>query len=198
MKKIFSLIMLGMIFALGLSANSERLLNASNSLQDILDLKKVPKNLIRKSAAIVVFPTIHQGGFFVGGMGGKGVVVRRTGFGWSKPLSINIKGGSLGLQFGYQQGSMVFFVLNKKIAKDMMSRKITLDVDASITLWDFGDNYSDSTDFKLTSDIYVFTKNRGVFAGVSFGGAVVNVDNVQLTNTPYALKRWNKTLSSME
>ncbi len=198
MKKALFALTLAMFFSLALKADAERLIEASNSLKTILSIKNIPRAILQRSAAVAVFPKVHQAGLFLGGMAGQGVVVKRNAYGWSKPININIKGGSLGFQFGYQQGSMVFFVLNPNIAKDMTHRKITLDVDASITAWNFGDNYSDATDFKLTSDIYMFTKNKGAFAGVSFGGAVINVENVQPQNTQYSMDRWKNTLELME
>ncbi len=198
MKKILSLMVFVMIFTLGLKADSERLMEASNALQDILAKKNITLTLIQRSAAIAVFPRVHQAGFVLGAMAGKGVVIKRTADGWSDPFGINIKGGSLGLQFGYQQGSIVFFILNPDIAKDITNRKITLDIDASITAWTLGDNYSDSTDFKFTSDIYVFAKNKGIFAGLSFGGAVINADSFSVSSSDYALKRWNDTVQDLK
>ncbi len=192
MKRLLFLLSFVMVFTL--NADSERLIEASNALAKILHKKNITNALIKRSAAIAVFPRVHQAGFVLGGLGGKGVVVRKNGSSWSNPININIKGGSLGLQVGYQQSAMVFFILNPQIANDITQRKVTLDVDASITIWDFGTDYSDSTDSKFTSDIYVYAKNKGVFAGVSFGGAVINLDKNQIRSSSYAYKRWTDTL----
>lgn len=197
MRKILFFSIFALIFALHVNADSERIIDSANTLQKIIQKKEVPKALINKTSAIVVFPNVHQAGFFLGGMFGDGIVSRKNEFGWSKPSYVNIKGGSLGIQFGYQQSGIVLFVLNPTIANDMMSQKITLDVDASITIWNLGDNYADATDIKFTSDIYVFAVNKGVFAGVSFGGANINVDDKPIIYTDYALQRWQNVLNML-
>lgn len=197
MKKILILCVFTWIFSLHVNADGERIIESANTLQKILQKKSVPKPLLDRTVAIVVFPDAHRAGFFVGGIFGKGILAKRNEFGWSEPTYVNIKGGSLGLQFGYQQSGMAFFVLNPSIANDMVSQKITLGIDASITAWNFGDNYVDMTDFKFTSDIYAFAVNKGIFAGISFGGAGINLDRNSQVNNEYAMQRWQEVLNSL-
>lgn len=197
MRKILIFSIFVLFFSVHVNADAERVIDSANTLKKIIQKKEVPKELINRTSAIVVFPNVHQAGFFLGGMFGDGIVSRKNEFGWSEPTYVNIKGGNLGLQFGYQQSAMVLFVLNPTIANDMMSQKITLDLDASITIWNFGDNYADATDIKFTSDIYVFAVNKGIFAGISFGGAGISVDDEPTIYTDYAMQRWQEALSTL-
>src|SRR5438874_822357 len=45
--------------------------------------KSIPKDLLNRAKAIVVFPGTLKAAFIVGGQGGHGVAVRRVGTGWS-------------------------------------------------------------------------------------------------------------------
>lgn len=195
--KQFLYILICTVFYTNIYADGEKIIDSANALQTILQTKKIPPLLVQKSNAIVVFPDVHQAGLFIGGLAGKGIMVKKDEFGWSAPLSVDIKGGSLGLQIGYQNSDLVFFVLNPEVTNDMLKQKVTLGVDASITAWDLGGNYVDMTDFKFTSDIYVFASNKGLFAGISFGGAVISLDENQATSTTYALKRWQSVLDRL-
>lgn len=197
MRKICYLI-LCIIFYTNVYADGEKIIDSANALQKIMKSKKIPKILIQSSSAVVVFPDIHQAGLFIGGLAGEGIMVKRNEFGWSVPLSVDIKGGSLGLQIGYQSSDLVFFILNPTVVNDILDKKITLGVDASITAWDLGGTYVDMTDFKFTSDIYVFASNKGLFAGISFGGAVISINEDQVTSTTYALQRWQGVLEKLD
>lgn len=197
MRKILLFSMLIWFFSVNANADGERLLDSSNALQNIIQSKNIPKALVDKSVAMIVFPDVHQAGFLLGGLMGDGIVVQKSEFGWNKPLHASIRGGSLGLQLGYQKSDMVLFVLNSKVISDMMSKKITLGADATITAWNYGENYTDLTDFKFTSDIYVFASNKGFFAGVSFSGGVIEIVPKAVSSTTYALQRWQGVLDKL-
>lgn len=197
MKKFFSLLVC-LFFYTNVYADGEKIIDSANALQIIVQNKKIPKQLVENANAIVVFPDVHQAGLFIGGLAGDGIIVKRDKLGWTDPLLVDIKGGSLGLQIGYQNSDLVFFILNPTVTNDILSQKVTLGVDASITAWDFSENYVDMTDIKFTSDIYVFASNKGLFAGISFGGAVISTNKNQATSTTYALQRWRGVLEKLQ
>ncbi len=197
MKK-FICILLFFVLHVSSYADGEKILDSANALQSLVQKRQISSQLAQNSVAVAVFSNVHQAGFFLGGLVGNGVIVKRNEFGWSEPIGIEIKGGSLGIQFGYQNSDLIFFILNSKIANDMYNQKITLGVDASITAWNMGGAYVGQTDVKLTSDIYVLASNKGLFAGVSFGGAVLKLDNTPLSSTPYAIERWRGVLNMLE
>ncbi len=186
-----------LLLSLSLHADGEKILDSSNALQKTIQNKQIPKVLVDKSIAIIVFPDVHQGGLLLGGLLGDGIVVKKEGNSWSKPFHASISGGSLGLQIGYQKSDMVFFILSPKVLKDMLNKKITLGIDAVATAWTYSGNYVNMTDFKFTSDIYVFASNKGFFAGVSLSGGVISIDKSDVSSTQYAQRRWQGVLDKL-
>src|SRR5215210_3139433 len=80
----------------------KRVNDASKVMTEIMRIKdkSIPRDLLDKAKAVVVFPGALKGAFIIGGQGGKGVAVRRMGRGWSAPAFLNMAGGSIGLQIG--------------------------------------------------------------------------------------------------
>ena len=60
----------------------------------------IPRDLLAKAKAVVVFPGTIKGAFIVGGQGGKGLISRRVRGGWSAPAMFKLGGGSIGFQIG--------------------------------------------------------------------------------------------------
>ena len=70
----------------------ERVNKASKAMTEIMSIKdkSIPRDLLAKAKAVVVFPGAIKGAFIIGGQGGKGVAVRRIGRGWSAPAFLNL------------------------------------------------------------------------------------------------------------
>ncbi len=68
-----------------MKAGEERVNKASQVINEIMkiDDRAIPRDLLEKAKAIVVFPGSLKFSFIVGGQGGKGVVIRRLASGWS-------------------------------------------------------------------------------------------------------------------
>ncbi|PID47028.1 MAG: hypothetical protein CR967_05930 [Proteobacteria bacterium] len=197
MRKILLFTFLILSLCLNLKADGEMILDSSNALQNIIQNKRIPKALVDRSIAMIVLPDVRQGGLVLGGLVGDGIMVQKAQSGWTKPVYASIRGGSVGLQIGYQKSDMVFFILSSKVLEDMLSQKLTLGIDATATAWNYGENYVNMTDFKFTSDIYVFAENKGFFAGLSLGGGVMSVDKNQVSSTSYAQERWQGVLDML-
>lgn len=197
-KSIVFVLFLSFSAGLSLKAESEIVIDSANVVQSIVQSEDriIPKPILEKCVAIAVFPSVKQGGFFVGGLYGEGLFVLKEDEGsWSEPLSITITGGSIGYQFGFQASDMLFFILSSKLAKEMVGNKTTLGVDTSVAAGPFGKNFLGMTDTGFTKDIYIYSNNRGIFAGISLGGAYFEVGNEPIVSqTEYALKRWNEAL----
>src|SRR5712671_225424 len=52
--------------------------------------RSIPRDLLDKAQAVVVFPGVIKAAFVFGGQGGSGVVVRRQGTGWSAPAFLRM------------------------------------------------------------------------------------------------------------
>ena len=172
-------------------ASEELVLNSSNSfITTMRGAKGAPiKELIEQSKATIIFPSVKKIGFVVGGMGGDGIMVVGNLNSPSEILAVSISGGSIGIQLGYEDSSLVLFIFKDSIIHDIKDAKITLDTKLSVAFGDIGRNYSKVSDFKFSSDIYAYAANDGFFAGASFGGAVISAKDKILKQSGYAYEQ---------
>ena len=87
-----------------------------------------------------------------------------------------LEGGSFGLQIGGQATDFVLLVMNEQGAKSIMSSKVKLGGDASIAAGPVGRATSAETDVVMKAQILSWSRNRGVFAGISLAGSTVRSD----------------------
>lgn len=116
--------------------------------------------------------TVIKAGFIFSGKGGEGVVVARTGHGWSGPSFVGTGGAGWGVQIGVEATDFVF-VLNNRAAVRAFSKggNVTLGADASVAAGPVGrDAHAGVTP---TAAIYTYSRTKGLFAGVSLEGAVI-------------------------
>jgi lipid-binding SYLF domain-containing protein len=138
----------------------------------------IPADLMRRSRAIVIFPNVVKAGLGVGGHYGKGVVIRKnakTGR-WGPPAFVRLVGGSVGWQVGVESLELVLLVMNEVSLKSMFQDKFTLGADASVAVGPIGRDASAGTDVALSVGILSYSKAKGLFAGVSLKGSVLEVD----------------------
>jgi lipid-binding SYLF domain-containing protein len=130
---------------------------------------------IRDARAIVIAPNITRAGFVFGGSGGEAVVFyrERPGAPWVGPAFYNMGAGSVGFQFGVDVSQVVVLALTERAANALLSPKFTLGGDVSIAVGPVGAGAATS----VTTDFVSFARSKGLYAGVSLGGAVIAPDN---------------------
>ena len=106
----------------------------------------------------------------------QGLATCRTGHGWSAPTFLAIDGGSVGYQIGGSSTDIVMLFMNDRALQSLLSDKFKLGADASVAAGPVGRNASAGTDLKLNAEILSYSRAKGVFAGVSLNGAVVQAD----------------------
>jgi lipid-binding SYLF domain-containing protein len=133
--------------------------------------KRIPRSVLRNARGLAIM-TVVKAGFIFSGKAGHGVVVARTGHGWSGPSFIATGGAGFGLQAGAEATDFVF-VLNNNDAVRAFSRdgNVTLGVDASVAAGPVGRNAEAAV--TPTAAIYTYSRSKGLFAGVSAEGAVI-------------------------
>ena len=116
--------------------------------------------------------TVVKAAFIFSGKGGQGVVVARTGHGWSGPSFIGTGGAGWGLQIGAQVTDFVI-VLNNDSAVRAFSRggNVTIGADVSAAAGPVGRTAEGAV--APTAAVYTYSKSKGLFAGVSLEGAVI-------------------------
>lgn len=156
----------------------ERVNKASEALNQIMSIKdrSIPRDLLAKAKAVVVFPGAIKGAFIIGGQGGKGVAVRRIGRGWSAPAFLNMAGGSIGFQIGGSKTDYILLVMNDKGLKGLMEDKFELGGEGSVAAGPVGRTASASTNVTFDAEILTYSRSKGLFAGVSLKGVVINSD----------------------
>jgi SH3 domain-containing YSC84-like protein 1 len=131
----------------------------------------VPSSIIRHAKGLAILNVV-KAGFIFSGKGGEGVVVARTGHGWSGPSFIGTGGAGWGLQVGAEVTDFVI-VLNNDAAVRAFARggNVTLGADASVAAGPVGRTGEAGVTPKAA--IYTYSKSKGLFAGVSLEGAVI-------------------------
>jgi len=157
-----------------------RLLLASQDLQDLRTQrdKGIPDRLLERAYGIAVFPDLTKAAFFVGGRRGHGVLVVRDKQGrFSNPVFITATGGSFGWQWGVQQTDIVLVFTTQKGIEGINGGKVTLGADASVAAGPVGRQASAATDVTFKSEVYSYSRNHGVFAGLALDGTAITMDD---------------------
>jgi SH3 domain-containing YSC84-like protein 1 len=138
----------------------------------------IPEDLLSRSSAIIILPSVIKAGLGLGGHYGKGVIMRRnpkTGR-WGPPVFLRLIGGSFGWQVGVQSTDMILLVMNEVSLRSFFRDKFTVGVDASVAAGPVGRDASAGTDIALSAGILSYSRAKGIFAGVSVKGSVLEVD----------------------
>jgi lipid-binding SYLF domain-containing protein len=124
-----------------------------------------------------VIPNVVKVAAVVGGRRGSGALVVRDASGrFSDPIMISITGGNVGWQIGVQSTDIVLVFTTRKSIEGITDGKMTLGADASVAAGPVGRAASAATDQNFTAEVYSYSRNRGLFAGVSIDGSVIAID----------------------
>jgi len=139
--------------------------------------KGIPEEVLSNAKCILVVPNLIKGGFIIGGKHGRGIASCRTSDGWSAPAFVSIGGGSWGLQIGVEGVDLVVLVMNDKGFQHLLSSKFQLSGEGSVAAGPVGRHASAGTDWKMNTEMLSYSRSKGVFAGLTLEGAVVEQDN---------------------
>jgi len=133
------------------------------------------RKLMRSAKAVVVFPSILKGAFFVGAEGGTGVLLAKgEGGKWSYPAFYTMGGASFGLQIGGQSSEVMLLIMTSKGINSVLNNEVKLGGDISVAVGPIGIGAEASTTTNLRADIYSFSRNAGAYFGASIEGAVIH------------------------
>lgn len=138
----------------------------------------IPSSLLQVAEALIVVPDMFKIGFGIGANLGKGIaMVREDDRTWSNPVMISMGGGSLGLQIGAQETDIVLVFKNRQGLENLVTGSMTLGADLGIAAGPVGVATEAGADTKFNSEIYSYSRSKGLFAGVSLKGQKVEVDD---------------------
>ena len=187
MKKWIALLVIlfllsGPVIALGQdetrAKDVERIESAATVLDEIMTApdKGIPEEIMGSAKCVAVVPSMLKGAFGIGANYGKGVASCRTDKGWSAPAFFKVTGGSFGFQIGGQAVDVVMVIMNDNGMKNLLASKFKLGADASVAAGPVGRHADAATDWKMRAQVLTYSRARGVFAGISLNGAVINQD----------------------
>src|SRR5208283_1057665 len=187
MKKAMSLLLMSLIGLVGTFAwagsaredsvdRMERSVSVLHAVMSTPD-KGIPEEVLSGAKCVLVVPDLIKGGFVFGGKHGRGVATCRTSEGWSAPAFVSVGGGSWGLQIGIEDVDLVMLVMNDRGLQHLLSSKFELTGEGSVAAGPVGRHTSAGTDILLNTEVLTYSRSKGIFAGLTLEGAVVEQDN---------------------
>ncbi|MFY9845785.1 MAG: lipid-binding SYLF domain-containing protein [Terriglobales bacterium] len=164
-------------FAADKEKDEDTLRQANIVLQDMLSGNNIPQALLAKADCVVILPGVKKFGIGVGGSGGRGPMLCRTGANfdgkWSAPAMYTISGASVGLQLGGSSSDFVLLLMDQKVVNQFLKGKTKMGADATAAAGP-GATAAGAVD---NPDIYTYGRAKGLFAGVSLGSATLEPDS---------------------
>ena len=174
----------------------DKVADATDVINEIMDSpdKGIPRDLLRKAAGVAIFPGVVKAGFVFGGEYGRGVIlhhdIRHNR--WSSPAFFSIAAGSVGWQIGAQSTDLVLLIRSERGLKAMLRNEFKLGADASVAAGPVGRKAQAGTDIELKTEVWSYSRSRGLFAGLSLEGAKLN------SLSDYNRGYYGKSLSARE
>jgi SH3 domain-containing YSC84-like protein 1 len=169
-------------FAFGSNdTEQDRVRDAGDVMKEILNIPDdIPQDLLDKAECLVILPSVKKGAFGVGGSYGRGVMICRSGEHytgpWGPPAMYALEGVSIGFQIGGQATDFVLLVMNPRGARSLLSSKVKLGADASAAAGPKGRTAEGATDIVMNAEILSYSRNKGLFAGISLEGSTLRSD----------------------
>jgi len=163
-------------FAAAISTKeNDRLVRSAQVLQEMIEApdKNIPKGMLDHARCVAIVPSLKKAGLGWGGRYGSGFVTCRRGDSgsWGPVSSFKIVGGSVGFQIGGAAVDVILLFVNQKGVEKLLKDQFTLGGDASVAAGPVGRQGTAETDILLASEIYSYSRARGLYAGISLNGA---------------------------
>ena len=130
---------------------------------------------MHKAKGFLIIPDLLQGAWFIGGSGGRGVLVvkDKTTGDWSQPAFYTIGSLSFGIQFGGEKSEIIMMVFSQKGLDRLYSSSFKFGGDATIAAGPVGGGAKAD----VMTDFVSFVRSKGAYAGISMEGAIVKVND---------------------
>lgn len=133
-------------------------------------------DVIKSGKGVAIFPAVTKAGLGFGGQTGEGLVLLRKPNGsWTGPAFMGINGASVGLQIGVQSVGLVLVITNQDGLRAFTGgNSFKLGADVAVAAGPVGRDTSAATDGRAQASIYSYSMSKGLFAGISIDGCVIN------------------------
>lgn len=128
-----------------------------------------------KAEGFLIIPELLKGAWFIGGTGGRGVLVvkDKTTGDWSQPAFYTIGSVTLGIQFGGEKSEIIMMIFTQKGLERMYTSSFKFGGDASIAAGPVGGGAKAD----VMTDFVSFVRSKGAFAGMSMEGAILKANH---------------------
>lgn len=157
-------------YADGMQGDVDRAVAIIQAFRDIPE-KSIPPEVLRDARGVAVM-TVIKAGFVFSGRGGTGVVVARTGKGWSGPSAIGTGGAGFGFQIGAEQTEFIF-VLNTPEAVRAFSQGGNVQFGGNISVAAGPVGRTVEAGVTPVAAVYSYSRSQGLFGGMSLEGTIV-------------------------
>lgn len=133
-------------------------------------------DVIKSGKGVAIFPAVTKAGLMIGGQVGEGLVLLRNPNGtWNGPSFMGLSGASIGIQIGAQSVGLVLVITNEQGLRAFTGgNSFKLGADVAIAAGPVGRDTSAATDSRAKASIYSYSMSKGLFAGMTFEGSVLN------------------------
>ena len=133
-------------------------------------------DVIKSGKGVAIFPSVTKAGLMIGGQVGEGLVLLRNPNGtWNGPSFMGLSGASIGIQIGAQSVGLVLVITNEQGLRAVTGgNSFKLGADVAIAAGPVGRDTSAATDSRAKASIYSYSMSKGLFAGMTFEGSVLN------------------------
>jgi len=183
------------------ASDREKLLDQAT--ETVLHLRNDPafgqaRTMLQGAEAVYIVPRLVKGGFIFGAEGGDGVLLHRTGRGWSEPRFYGMGSASFGLQAGLEKAELVFIINSKRALRGIEKGEVKLGAGAGLTVVTLSAGAEGATTTH-GGDIVVWTSATGAYGGLTFNGSVIKQDKEmnEVPATGPAAQRLRKRLASI-
>ena len=178
---LFVVLLSGVVAFADDEREEDRVKDAGTVLKEILNIPDdIPQDLLDKAECLIILPSVKKGAFGIGGSYGRGVMICRSGEHykgkWGAPALYALEGVSIGFQLGGQATDFVLLVMNPKGAETLLYSKVKLGADASAAAGPKGRTAEGATDIVMSAEILSYSRNKGLFAGISLEGSILRSD----------------------
>ena len=154
-----------------------RLLVATQVLSELRGQRddSIPDRLLQRAYGIAVIPDVTKVAFVLGGRRGNGLLVVRDASGkFNNPVFVSITGGGVGWQIGVQSTDIVLVFTTRRGVEGLAGGQLTLGAGASVAAGPVGRQGEAAAG--LDAEVFSYSRNRGLFAGVSLDGTALSID----------------------
>lgn len=131
--------------------------------------------LLRSAKGVLVVPDYGRGAYFIGGQGGRGVLLLRQREGaWSQPAFYSLGGASIGLQAGGEAGPIAMVLMTDSAVERFRDNASTWQLGANTGLTVV--NYSGAQTIVSATpkaDIVMWSGAKGLYGGISAGATYI-------------------------